>query len=236
MTKGFTYMAEKNYFQKMYDADLSNKISTKNGLTYIAWAADLAEIKKEYPDFRYEVHEDILEYVVLTNANGQEVVPLKKRFWFDDGKTAWVTVSVWNPNGVEYVESLPIMDFKNKNIPADAVTSMDANKAVKRCLVKAIAIAYGLGLYVYEGEDLPQAVAEANALQEELMDLIKKKSALSVSTANKVAEICKEKLPECNGDPRLETDNEVLKELKKSLLAIRKLPDSKETTTQKEKE
>ena len=225
--------AEKNYFQKMYDTDLGNKISTKNGLTYIAWAADVAEIKKEYPDFRYEVHEQILEYLVLQHPDKQEIVPLKKRFWFDDGKTAWVTVSVWNPNGVEYVESLPIMDFKNKNIPADAVTSMDANKAVKRRLVKAIAIAYGLGLYVYEGEDIPQAVAEANALQEELMELIKKKSALSASTAKKVAEICKEKLPDCNGDPRLETDNEVLKDLKKSILAVRKLPDV-ETKAQKE--
>ena len=57
--------------------------------------------------------------------------------------------------GKEYIEYLPVMDFKNRSIPADAVTSFDVNKAIQRSLTKAVA-RHGLGLYIYAGEDLPE--------------------------------------------------------------------------------
>jgi hypothetical protein len=47
------------------------------------------------------------------------------------------------------------MDFKNKSIVADNITSFDVNKAIQRSLTKAVA-RHGLGLYIYAGEDLPQ--------------------------------------------------------------------------------
>ena len=55
------------------------------------------------------------------------------------------------------------------------------------------------------------------------MDLMKKKSALSEKTKEKVAEICKEVLADENGDPRICEDNEKLESLKKKLLATRKI-------------
>jgi hypothetical protein len=54
------------------------------------------------------------------------------------------------------------------------------------------------------------------------MELIKKKSALSDDAKAKVETVCKEADPNANGDPRLMEDTEVLKTLKKSLMAIRK--------------
>ena len=51
------------------------------------------------------------------------------------------------------------MDFKNRSIPFDNVTSFDVNKAIQRSLTKAVA-RHGLGLYIYAGEDLPEAEAE----------------------------------------------------------------------------
>ena len=47
------------------------------------------------------------------------------------------------------------MDFKNRSIPAEQVTSFDVNKAIQRSLTKAVA-RHGLGLYIYAGEDLPE--------------------------------------------------------------------------------
>lgn len=47
------------------------------------------------------------------------------------------------------------MDYRNKSIPADTVTSFDVNKAIQRSLTKALA-RHGLGLYIYAGEDLPE--------------------------------------------------------------------------------
>jgi hypothetical protein len=71
-----------------------------------------------------------------------------------DGRTCWVKTGV-TVDGKEYVEMLPVMDFKNRSIPADAVTSFDVNKAIQRSLTKAVA-RHGLGLYIYAGEDLPE--------------------------------------------------------------------------------
>ncbi len=58
-------------------------------------------------------------------------------------------------NGIEHIEYLPIMDFRNKSIPLEQVTSFDVNKAIQRSLTKAIS-RQGLGLYIYAGEDLPE--------------------------------------------------------------------------------
>lgn len=59
---------------------------------------------------------------------------------------------------------LPIMDYRNKSIPLDKVTSCDANKAIQRCITKAVA-RFGLGLYVYAGEDLPSSVEYSDPIQ-----------------------------------------------------------------------
>lgn len=63
-------------------------------------------------------------------------------------------------NGVEHIEYLPVMDFKNRSIPLESVTSFDVNKAIQRSLTKAVA-RHGLGLYIYAGEDLPEEMAAA---------------------------------------------------------------------------
>lgn len=56
------------------------------------------------------------------------------------------------------------MDYRNKSIPLDKVTSCDANKAIQRCITKAVA-RFGLGLYVYAGEDLPSSVEYSDPIQ-----------------------------------------------------------------------
>ena len=57
---------------------------------------------------------------------------------------------------MEHIEYLPVMDHRNRSIPAESVTSFDVNKAIQRSLTKACA-RHGLGLYIYAGEDLPES-------------------------------------------------------------------------------
>ena len=66
----------------------------------------------------------------------------------------WVKTGV-TVNNIEHIEYLPVMDFKNKSIPVENVTSFDVNKTIQRSLTKACA-RHGLGLYIYAGEDLPE--------------------------------------------------------------------------------
>jgi len=131
-----------NYFTKLYDINVSEKTEKKGGLTYLSWAWAWGELKKQHPDAEYTVYE---------NANGWN--------YHTDGKTCWVKTGV-KVAGVEHIEYLPVMDFKNKSISADQITSFDVNKAIQRSLTKAVA-RHGLGLYIYAGEDLPEDSAPA---------------------------------------------------------------------------
>jgi hypothetical protein len=124
-------------FSILNGINVNDKTEKKNGLTYLSWAFAWGEVKKLYPDTVYTIYE---------NKDGLN--------YHTDGKTAWVKTGV-TLGGVEYIEYLPIMDFKNKSIPLESVTSIDVTKAIQRSLTKAIA-RHGLGLYIYAGEDLPE--------------------------------------------------------------------------------
>lgn len=137
--KGVTEMAD-NYFVELFNVNVSDKIEKKNGLSYVSWPYAWAEIKKRFPDATYTVYE---------NKDGW--------FYHTDGRTCWVKTGL-TVNGIEHIEMLPVMDFKNRSIPAEQVTSMDVNKAIQRSLTKAAA-RHGIGLYVYAGEDLPECEA-----------------------------------------------------------------------------
>ncbi len=134
-------MNENNYFSSLNAIDVSSKTEKKNGLTYLSWAWAWGELKKRYPDATYTVYE---------NRDGWN--------YFTDGNTCWVKTGV-TVSGIEHIEYLPVMDFRNASIRADKVTSFDVNKAIQRSLTKAVA-RHGLGLYIYAGEDLPEDAEE----------------------------------------------------------------------------
>lgn len=46
-----------------------------------------------------------------------------------------------------------------KDISVEPATMFDVNKTIMRCLVKNLAM-FGLGLYIYSGEDLPEIETE----------------------------------------------------------------------------
>ena len=210
---------EENYFKKLYNVDVRDKIKEKNGLKYISWAAAWAEVKKNFPDATYKIYE---QYISFHEENETSYIDRTVcRPWFDDDRTGWVKTGV-TINGIEHIEELPIMDFKNKSIPANKITSVDANKSIQRSLTKACA-RHGIALFIFEGEDLPEEAKVSEKLNAECMAFITQKSAVSDKTTVKVGETCTEGLAEENGDPRLCEDNEKLEALKKKLMAVRKI-------------
>lgn len=116
---------EKNYFQELNDIDVSKYSEKKQDLTYLSWSFAWAEIKKRYPNAQDKIYERIVdEYGNTVN-------------YFTDGKTCWVKVGV-TVNDIEHIVELPVMDNRNKSISLEQVTSMDVNKAIQRCMTKAI--------------------------------------------------------------------------------------------------
>ena len=61
------------------------------------------------------------------------------------------TYQVWDKYKNNYIEK-----------KVDAATMFDINKTIMRCLVKNLAM-FGLGLYIYAGEDLPEETSETTA-------------------------------------------------------------------------
>ena len=126
-------------FEQLNRINVNGHTEKKNGLTYLSWAWAWAEVKKLYPEAKYTIYERETEYGPVN--------------YFTDGRTCWVKTGV-TIEGLEHIEELPVMDFKNRSIGYADVTSMDINKAIQRSLTKACA-RHGLGLYIYAGEDLP---------------------------------------------------------------------------------
>lgn len=135
-------------FEKLNQINVNDKKETKGKLTYLSWCFAWGELKKIDP---------LAFYTVYENERGWN--------YHTDNATCWVKVGVTvhyvddnepdRVDAVEHIEYLPVMDYNNKSIPLESVTSMDVNKAIQRAITKAIA-RHGLGLYIYAGEDLPE--------------------------------------------------------------------------------
>lgn len=146
----------KKKFTELYSLDVSEYVEKKQGLSYLSWAYAWAQFKKLYPDATYEVKKD---------ENG--------RCYFGDENIGYMVYTSVTAGGLTYEMWLPVMDNANKSMKLDsytyqtrggektveAISMFDINKAVMRCLVKNLAM-FGLGLYIYAGEDLPEDIRE----------------------------------------------------------------------------
>ena len=152
-------MAEKKdqtSFEKLYNIDVSGYIEKKNGLNYLSWANAIAEFKKVHPSMTFEVKkfENGLPYVYDENT-GYMV--------FTSVTVDGLTLEMWLPvmdSANNAMKSKPYtIKTKYKEFPVQAATMFDINKTIMRCLTKNLAM-FGLGLRVYNGEDLPETVEE----------------------------------------------------------------------------
>jgi hypothetical protein len=144
----------KSVFATLSAINLNDKVEKKKDLTYLSWTYAWSEVKKHYPNAQYEVKFfDGLPYV-----NDPSL-----------GYMVFTTVTIEDQTHMMW---LPVMDGANKSMKeeaytystrfgdktVDAATMFDINKTIMRCLVKNLAM-FGLGIYIYSGEDLPEGDA-----------------------------------------------------------------------------
>jgi len=124
---------------ELLKVNVNDHTEKKGNLTYLSWAWAWAEVLKIDPAARYTVHEfDGLPLVYLKDTTGMVKVSVEIK---GDIKTCL----------------LPVLDHRNK--PIQNPDSFAVNTSIMRCLAKCIAL-HGLGLYIYAGEDLPEAERE----------------------------------------------------------------------------
>ena len=143
-------------FDALSQLDLSDKVERREELTYLSWANAWAEFKYAYPSATYRIVKD----------------PTTGLPYFADPLTGIIVYTEVTVDDVTHEMWLPVMDNKNKAMKFEpytytvtyngktyektvsAATMFDINKTIMRCLVKNLAM-FGLGLYIYAGEDMP---------------------------------------------------------------------------------
>ena len=156
---------KKETFEALYQINVNNKTEKKNNLTYLSWAWAWAEFVKVCPEAHYEIKtfdgkpylfDPNLGYMVFTSVTVD-----------DDTKEMWLPVmdgankamkdhpykyqvkqKNWNTGKLEVIEKT-----------VEPATMFDINKTIMRCLTKNIGM-FGLGLYIYAGEDLPEEIKD----------------------------------------------------------------------------
>lgn len=147
---------ENNIFETLSQINVNGMVEKKqtggNTLTYLSWASAFQVAKENYPDLEYEIE-----------RNPETGMP----YWYDP-LTGYMIFTKVTIGGQTHEMWLPVMDGTNHAMKAEpyevqtkykkfkvpAATMCDINKAIMRCLVKNLSI-FGLGLYIYRGEDLP---------------------------------------------------------------------------------
>lgn len=217
------------------------KKSGNTELTYLSWPWAWAEIKKRYEDASYTIWKDE-----------------NNRPYILDPETGYMVYTSVTINGITHEMWLPVMDGANKAMrneqykymtkyngekTCEAATMMDINKTIMRCLVKNLAM-FGLGLYIYAGEDLPEG--EQETTQEPVKAApVKKDAPATVEKIDKVpalqqkveqaAEVdpVKKYLLQCMGDMRearqisAAENNKIFKAQRETLIKAKMIPDKK---------
>ena len=146
-----------NTFEKLNKVDVSKFTEKKGQFSYLSWAYAVRELLKACPEATWEVH-------LFENADGT------KQPYMKNGTGSYVQVSV-NVDNVVRSQIHPVLDHRNQ--PIDNANAFQINTSIQRCLAKAIAL-HGLGLYIFAGEDLPEADPLTNAQAYELNELASK--------------------------------------------------------------
>ena len=120
--------------------NVNEHIQKKGNLSYLSWTWAWSTLMSKYPE-SYYVFDDrkqddgsMMVECVLTVHQGEEVAT----------RTMW----------------LPVMDHRNKAIINPDTRAVSDTRM--RCLVKCLAM-FGLGFYIYAGEDIPTAEKEAQS-------------------------------------------------------------------------
>jgi len=150
----------KSVFETLSSVNVNKYVEKKNNLTYLSWAYAWAETCKVYPDATYTIYE---------NAETKENYDYDPELGFMCKTSVTIggrTLPMW----------LPVMDGSNKAMKkqkytftsrygdkeVQSATMFDINKTIMRCLVKNLAM-FGMGVYIYAGEDMPMVEAETKS-------------------------------------------------------------------------
>lgn len=168
-------------FTELLSLDVSAKVDKKKTgkatLSYLSWAYAWGEFCKAYPDATYIIQKNEENHLPYFSDNRSGAMcyttvtagGITHEMWLPimDGankpmREAGYIYHVknkgkWDNNQRCYVLAPNEPEFIEKTV--EPFNMFDVNKTVMRCLVKNLAM-FGLGLYIYAGEDVPSDVVD----------------------------------------------------------------------------
>ena len=153
----------KSIWETLSAIDCNEHTEKKNGMTYLSWAWAWGILKKHYPTATFTKHlsDDGIPVFLDSDSNGY----------------VKVTVTIGDES---MTEVFPVLDFRNKSIKNP--DSFAVNTALQRCLTKALSY-FGLGHYIYAGEDIPQD-AESASKEEKVKEVKKEVKKVEEKASN----------------------------------------------------
>ena len=143
-----------NVFKKLSEINVNKHTEEKSGLTYLSWAWAWAEVKKQYPKASYVINRNDLGQPYTFDSNlgymCSTVVTIA-----DESLEMWLPVMNGANKAMKDKPYKYTTKYGDKTV--ESASMFDVNKTIMRCLVKNLAM-FGLGLYIYAGEDLPDTL------------------------------------------------------------------------------
>lgn len=218
MSDNKTVEKQKTVFETLSAIDVNDHVEKKKTgqknpdgtdveLTYLSWMWAWSYVKKLYPDASYRI---------IMNENN---LP-----YFSDPKTGAMVYTEVTIQGETLPMWLPVMDgannamkeeaydkvtsskFGTKTKHIEAFDSTSINRAVMRCLAKNISM-FGLGSYIYAGEDVPEEPEEVKTarLEQEKKDAEQVKNLIG-----DIAKLIDEKIKDMTAEQKKTFNNEVI--------------------------
>jgi hypothetical protein len=165
-------MAEEVTYEKIWGnlskVSVKGHVEEKMGLSYLSWAWAWGVLMEHYPQAEYR----FTEYTVF---DGESTAPGLDVMRYHDGScSVECTITIGSCKRSMW---LPVMDHRNNSIANPSSRQVSDTKM--RCLVKTIAM-FGLGHYLYAGEDLPPS--DTDAEEEPKQEEVKKKEGKKKET------------------------------------------------------
>jgi hypothetical protein len=147
--------AKKSVFERLSAINVNDHVEKKDNLTYLSWAWAWSVTKKECPDASYKIlpteYDEDLGFMCHSEVTieGQTL-----EMWLPvmDGANKSMKKQSYTYKGTKWENGRKVEVEKT----VSAATTFDINKTMMRCLVKNLAM-FGLGIYIYAGEDLPES-------------------------------------------------------------------------------
>jgi hypothetical protein len=153
-------------FEELEKTDVTKHIEKKGRFSYLSWPFAVSEFRKKCPEGFWRI-----------KKYGDNSLP-----YVSSDKGAFVSVTVYPDKESDGFEQIhPVLNHQNK--PIVQPNPFEVNTSIQRCLVKAIAIATGIGLHIYAGEDLQtdEPVAKKQAPKKRAWTDVQKKGMAAAS-------------------------------------------------------